>query len=101
MQIQSIKLLIRNKEINIHPSITRKDLIEYLGEPDDYGACSRKNKRGCILLYELIEFHFSSDKDDSMLQLVYKDNKERVELSIPFNGMVYSLQGEKINTINI
>lgn len=66
---------------NIQMGISRKELKDYLGEPDDTGGTSRKYKEPMVLKYEDIEFHFSPD---DKLCLIYSEKPAGVvHLSIP------------------
>jgi len=52
--------------------ITRSELLQRLGEPDDFGCGPCRSKAG-IWRYGDIEFHFSSKRSDATLCLVFSD----------------------------
>ncbi len=87
MQIESLKINLRNETISVSGKTTRTELIQTLGNPDDIGGFSKKKKRGEVLKYEDIEFHFSGDKDSDNLTLIYRDRiiagESVIVLSIP------------------
>ena len=44
-----------------------------IGEPEDIGGISRKKRRGQILKYGKIEFHFDGDRGQDHLFLIYRE----------------------------
>jgi hypothetical protein len=50
-------------------------MIKILGEPDDIGGISRKAKRGRIIKYGDIEYHFDGHTDNSNLCLIYSERE--------------------------
>ena len=75
MQINAVVLKMKQKEFKVTSSTTREQLIRLVGTPDDIGGFSSKRKRGAILKYDETEFHFTGDKDEDHLRLIYREQK--------------------------
>jgi hypothetical protein len=49
ISVESVSLDIDGRRLVLNSSLTRADVIELLGEPDDVGAVTRKYREGQIL----------------------------------------------------
>lgn len=54
--------------------MTRKQLIEVLGEPDAKGGMSRKYPEPSVYLYGDVEFWFLQEKDAECFEIKVKEN---------------------------
>ena len=88
MVIVSIEIEIGGNRVTASASSTRDDIKLALGEPDDLGGFSRRQKRGTILKYGDTEFHFAGEKGSDQLLLIWREREvlgERVpEISVKF-----------------
>lgn len=81
--VESLTIEIRDRKALLSGKTTRSQLIEQFGEPDDIGGFSRKKKIGSILKYGEIEFHFTGDKPNDCLRLIFQDGEVNGEY-IPY-----------------
>ena len=75
MKIESLFVEINQHKIGLSSYTTKSQLIKLLGEPDDVGSFSKNRKRGQILKYEDIEFHFKGEEENDTLTLIYEESK--------------------------
>jgi hypothetical protein len=73
MEIQSTEIVINGVVATVSGHTTRADFIELFGIPDYIGGYGRKQKRGKILKYGEMEFHFSGDTESDTLFFVYQE----------------------------
>jgi hypothetical protein len=63
---------------NIEPlelGVGRDDVRRMLGEPDDF-SLEKPGREPAILKYGELEFHFSSDRNDAELTLIYMESAD-------------------------
>lgn len=65
---------VKNPKYNKYIGVSREELIDSLGVPDQVGGVSRKYKTPQIYSYDGIEYHFNPWKNGSCWMVF--DNKE-------------------------
>lgn len=75
MKIHQVSIEIKEVVKSVSVQTTRVEFITLFGEPDDCGGFSRLKPRGTILKYGTTEFHFSGDRDQDTLELIYRERK--------------------------
>jgi hypothetical protein len=85
ISVASVSLDVDGRRVVLDSSLTREDVIELLGEPDDVGAVTQKHFKGQVLLYGTVEIHLNhADK----VCLIFSDDAEIIRLAIPLGGRV-------------
>lgn len=64
--------------------MTRDEVVNILGQPDDMGGTSRKYKTPCVYLYGTIELHFAPWKAGPLIKF-YTEDPDKCELVIQLN----------------
>jgi hypothetical protein len=67
-----ISELIQRGQIRLR--MTRSEVRKLLGEPDDVGGTSRRNRTPAILKYGEVEFHFGRQARDGLNLVYYEQN---------------------------
>ena len=75
MKIESLFVEINQHKIGLSSYTTKSQLVKLLGEPDDVDSYSKNRKRGQILKYEDIEFHFKGLEENDTLVLIHEEAK--------------------------
>lgn len=75
MKIESLFVEINQHKIGLSAYTTKSQLIKLLGAPDEVDSYSKNRKRGQILTYEDIEFHFKGLEENDTLILIHKEEK--------------------------
>ena len=75
MKIESLFVEINQHKIGLSAYTTKSQLIKLLGEPDDVDSYSKNRKRGQILQYDDIEFHFKGLEEHDTLILIREKSK--------------------------
>lgn len=63
--------------------MTRDELRQILGEPEDVGATSTRQKLPLIWRYGTTEFHFGPSRTSGLQMIFEEDSTGTVRLSIP------------------
>lgn len=82
VKIEQVTLNICGGIHSFDTSDTKDAVIAKLGQPQDFGGMTGKDKHPRIFLYDNIEFHFD---DQDTLCLIFKDCQGLVELALPLN----------------
>lgn len=60
--------------------MTREEIVEVLGEPDDVGYVSRKRRTPNIYVYRGVELHFEPSKTGRLSMIYAEDDDGNVQL---------------------